>query len=136
MKVCWRAVILVFALGCQALLPGCGGRGPLVPVRGQVTLAEKPLVGGILTFIPLEKQSGELRPDAEMDAEGNYSLKTGGREGAPVGKYRATLTISGKDQTQSAQFDPVYSQWEKSLLLVEIVDNAPPGAYDLKLLPR
>src|ERR1700722_2909324 len=102
MKVCWRTLLLGFAFGSQALLPGCSSvRGPLVPVRGHVTLAEKPLVGGILTFIPLEKQGGDLRPEAEIDAEGNYSLKTGGREGAPLGKYRATLTISGKDQTQS-----------------------------------
>ena len=75
------------------------------------------------------------RTEGAIDAQGLYSLKTAGREGAPLGKYRATLTISGSDKAQNSEFNPIYSHWDKSPLIVPVTDNASAGAYDLKLEP-
>jgi hypothetical protein len=93
----------------------------------------KPLVGGMVTFIPQGGPGDQARPEGTIDAQGNYSVQTAGADGAPVGKYRAAITPSGEDKKQSAQFDPRYSHWEKSPLLVEVKENPLAGAYDLKL---
>jgi hypothetical protein len=131
--------LVPFILCGMLALAGCGnGRsvGPCVPVQGKVTLGGKPLVGGRVTFVPLEGNASGPRPEGDIDAKGRYSLTTGGKEGAPVGKYRATLTTSGMDKTQDAQFDARYSNWETSPLVIPVTENAPAGAYDLKLKPR
>jgi hypothetical protein len=105
-------------------------------VKGRVTLGGKPLVGGMVTFVPQGGPADQARPEGTIDAQGNYSVKTAGTDGAPVGKYRAAVTTSGEDKKQSAQFDPRYSNWEKSPLLVEVKEDPQAGAYDLKLVPR
>jgi hypothetical protein len=92
-------------------------------------------VGGWITFIPLAEAAKGPRPEGPIDAEGLYWLKTGDRAGAPLGKYRATITISGKDKSQNTEFDPLYSHWDKSPLIVPVTEDAPAGAYDLTLRP-
>jgi hypothetical protein len=119
-------------------LGGCGeGRsvGPCVPVQGRVTLGGKPLVGGTVSFIPLEGGPDRPRAEGGIDAQGHYSLKTAGKEGAPAGKYRAVVTTSGEDKNQDRQFDPLYSHWAQSPLLVTVAEGAAPGAYDLRMAP-
>jgi hypothetical protein len=132
-------VLLAACVGGLAALSGCGNSpsagGPYLPVKGKVTLGGKPLVGGDVTFVPLDGAPGRARPEGTVDKSGNYSVQTAGAEGAPAGKYRAVLTVSGEDRTQLGQFDPRYSQWEKSPLIVEVKENAPAAAYDLKLDP-
>ena len=131
-------VFLGFAVCGLLALTGCSSRrsvGPCVPVQGKVTLGGKPLVGGTVSFIPLEGEADAPRPEGSIDAQGHYTLKTEGKEGAPAGKYRAILTTSGEDKKQDAQFNPQYSHWEKSPLVIQVAENAPPGAYDLKLAP-
>jgi hypothetical protein len=136
MKV-YRWPLCSFVL-VSLLLTGCGSGtksvGPTVPVHGKVMLGAKPLVGGMVTYIPLE--GGGPRPEGEISQQGEYSLKTAGKEGAPAGKYRATLTTSGADKAQDNAFNANYSNWEKSPLLVQVQENAPAGAYDLKLTPK
>jgi hypothetical protein len=139
MKFSSFAVLMGFFIGAAVALAGCSfgqSVGPCVPVKGKITLAGKPLIGGTLMFIPLETDANAPRPEAEIDAQGLYSLKTEGREGAPPGKYRAVVTTSGLDKTQDAQFNSVYSSWEKSPLVRQVTENAAAGAYDLKLDPR
>jgi hypothetical protein len=128
-----------FFLGVAVALAGCGfgqSVGQCAPVKGKITLGGKPLIGGRVMFIPLETEANAPRPEAEINAQGLYSLKTDGREGAPPGKYRAVVTTSGLDKTQDTQFNSVYSSWEKSPLVRQVTENAAAGAYDLKLDPR
>jgi hypothetical protein len=131
--------VLVVLLVCGAIVPGgCGKRlsvGPCLPVQGNVTLGGQPLVGGQVMFIPLNVEGERPRPEGVIDAQGHYSLKTVGKEGAPAGEYRAIITTSGQDKNQDSRFDPTYSHWEKSPLEVRVAENSPPGTYDLKLRP-
>jgi hypothetical protein len=104
-------------------------------VQGNVTLGGQPLVGGLVTFIPMNTEGERPRPEGVIDAQGHYSLKTAGKEGAPAGEYRAIVTTSGQDKNQDSRFDPLYSHWQKSPLVLRVAENAPPGTYDLKLTP-
>ena len=120
------------------VLTGChrNSAGPCVPVKGKVTLGGKALVGGTVTLIPVEGEGNRPRPGGDIDEQGNYSVKTAGTEGAPVGKYRAIVTTSGLDKKQDSQFNIIYSHWEKSPLHIEVKETPAAGAYDLKLMPR
>jgi hypothetical protein len=110
--------------------------GHCAPVKGTVILGTKPLNGGSITLIAVEGDGQRPRPEGTIDAEGHYTLKTAGSEGAPPGKYRVAITTSGADKAQDSQFNPQYSHWDKSPLTIQVSDNPPPGAYDLKLVPR
>src|SRR5262249_3271110 len=114
----FRSVRMFLGLSVCGVVAFAGCRnyrsiGPGFPVPGQCTLGGKPLVGGTVSFIPLEAEANRPRPEGSVDARGRYSLKTAGREGAPAGKYRAIVTTSGDDKNQDEQFDPQYSHWEK-----------------------
>jgi hypothetical protein len=106
-----------------------------VPVEGKVTLGGKRLVGGTISFIPLEGEPNAPRPEGIIDDRGNYSLKTAGKDGAPAGEYRVIVTTSGADKTQDEVFDSRYSHTENSPLKREVTESAPAGTYDIELVP-
>jgi len=131
-----RFVLCAGWLVSGAALTGCGpALGPCVPVQGKVTLGVNPLVGGTISFIPLEDEAGRPRPEGAVDHQGRYALRTAGREGAPLGKYRAIVTTSGEDKAQDNQFDSRYSHPQQSPLVLEVTEDAPEGTYDLQLVP-
>jgi hypothetical protein len=89
----WRK-LLVLVLGAL-FLPACAksSRQPVHPVRGQVLVEGKPAAQAIVTFHPLGSSTETLRPSAQTNAEGYFSLttyQTG--DGAPEGKYAVTVT--------------------------------------------
>jgi hypothetical protein len=120
-----------------AALAGCSSNsrsvGPCFPVAGKVTLGGVPLIGGTVSFVPLDAEPGTPWPTGTIDSQGAYSLQTSGQEGAPAGKYRAIITTSGEDKNQDERFDSVYSHAENSPLIREVTENAAPGYYDLPL---
>jgi hypothetical protein len=120
-------------------LAGCGGL-KLVPVSGRVTLNDKPLNGGGVSFIPDASRGNNARVSCvgRINPQGRYELITTGvkgsdsGKGAPVGWYKVTLitTLPGAPEvTVPGQ----YTDPDKTPLAVEVVADAPPGAYDLKL---
>jgi hypothetical protein len=140
-------VSLVFAVLGLAVVPaGCGDRsdvGGTVPVVGKVTVNGKPVKAGTVSFRP-DKSKGNTsvhEPYGEIDADGNYKLFTGKKEGAPVGWYRVAVfagepvevgNLSGQARWYA---NPKYAAAESSGLTVEVVEQPAPGAYDLKLTP-
>jgi hypothetical protein len=79
-----------------------------------------------------------------IDKEGNYRLMTGGKPGAPVGRYKVVVTVGatfalGKDgrpeyrPRKTNSFDERYSQIDRTPFIINVVDNPKPGAYDLDL---
>src|SRR5262245_47804404 len=85
---------LILAAACLVLgSAGCRdphGVGKTVPVVGKVTAGGEPVKAGTISFRP-DKSKGntsEHEPYGTIDAEGNYKLFTGKKEGASVGWYR------------------------------------------------
>jgi hypothetical protein len=130
---------------CTILTAGCGQGGQaLVPVTGKVTVAGQPLSGGHVSLFPYTGQpvqgptegAGGLSTGT-IDSSGTYSISTDGRSGAPVGKYKVTVNPTmiptGDGKMPQAPFNSKFSDAKKTTLIIEVVGNAAPGAYDLKL---
>jgi hypothetical protein len=115
-------------------------------VKGTVTVDGTALFAGQVTYYPDSAKGNTSRfiPIGGIDAQGNYTLTTDGREGAPPGWYK--VTVIGGSQSDPRQPPPpkdappppkaevnsVYSKPNSTTLLIEVRENAP-GSYDLKL---
>jgi hypothetical protein len=75
--------------------PG-GGKAPLVPVSGRVTLDGKPLADALVVFHPVlaAKKAPGLGYQGRTDAAGRFTLRLDkkARPGAPVGTYRVSIS--------------------------------------------
>ena len=97
-------LFLVGSLLSLMFLAGCGGRA-MAPVKGQVTFNKKPVVQAFITFSPLARAEGDLKPGkaatAVTDEEGRYVLSTyNNYDGAIVGKHQVTIQL---DDTNPAR---------------------------------
>ena len=85
----------LFLLVCAFSLPGCDGAEPaasLTVVHGRVTYLEQPIAGGSIVFIPDEERGGSGTPvNADIQADGTYSLRNGEHAGIRPGAYRVTV---------------------------------------------
>jgi hypothetical protein len=123
---------------------GCGdssGIGKTVPVNGKVTVDGQPVKAGTVSFRP-DKSKGNAskhEPSGEIDAQGNFKLATGKKDGAPPGWYRVAImagepvevgNLSGQAKWYA---NPKYATADTSGLAVEVVENPAAGAYDFKL---
>jgi hypothetical protein len=133
-----------FAMSLVFLGSGCGGSAKLYPVSGKITLKDKPLTSGTVAFRP-DKAKGNTfngEPIGELNSDGQYTLMTNGKPGAPPGHYKVTVSATGpinEDNTKVAvQQSPInsgFSLEENTPLAVEVVANPAPGAYDFKVGP-
>jgi hypothetical protein len=91
-----RSFGLFSALVVVVSLSGCTEAGPeTYPVTGKVTIGGEPASGLKIMFNPLE--AGKEPAGGDIGADGSYTLYTGveGKEGAPPGKYKITLSDPG-----------------------------------------
>ena len=123
-----------------ALLSGCGQGETLVPVTGKVTIDGKPLGTGSVTFEPDSSKGTKAQVAAgEIDAQGNYKLMSGGKEGAAPGWYKVAVIAQEPADSKNPYAIPksiVNSKFrdvKTSNLSVEVVANPAPGAYDFKV---
>ncbi len=93
--MCYRirissGVFVGLAWACLLLpvLTGCGGREPRGKVFGTVTFRGAPVPQGLVMFSNQEKG---LFFTAELDAQGNYSVRTADGEGLPLGTYEVSV---------------------------------------------
>jgi hypothetical protein len=119
---------------------GCGtGLPPLLPVSGKATVDGQPLTGGNVALISqtAEKDSKVPPSVGQIDANGNYEIYTGGRVGAPAGKYKVVVTPptmpTEKGGAPKLPFPKLYSDAKRTTLSIEVTPNAAAGAYELKL---
>ena len=153
-----RWLCAIALLGGIVLASGCDPRpkvGDTVPVSGVVKQGDKPLNGGMVTFIPDEGAGNKstLRPTGIIASDGKYTLSTSSatdsKQGAPLGKYKVTVASSpmmamdpgGATGTPSATpvappamatpIDAKYGDPAKSGLSVEVTAGG--GPYDLIL---
>lgn len=109
----------------SALFMGCGdGKTPVVPVSGQVIVGGKPAEGALVRLHPVDNANPTTpKPMGYVNAEGKFQLTTyTADDGAPVGKYRATIEwrpkkkstmeADGPDQLKGKYADPNTSKFE------------------------
>jgi len=137
-----RFLFLTVLGGLACLSSGCGDGTPsLTPVSGKVTVNEKPLTSGSVIYYPNSAKGNKFGglSVGEINAQGEYTLQTNGKPGAPVGAYKVTVSSTGAvtpDNTKPTIKSPVNQQFalpETTPLQVEVVEKAAPGAYDLKV---
>jgi hypothetical protein len=117
------------------LLAGCN-RGPRTEaVTGKVTVGTQPVANGSLRFIP-DKDKGntsELIGAATIE-NGTYTAYTNAKPGVPAGWYKVAVVaeeeVDSTNPVQKRLVDAKYNDPEKTPLSVEVVPNAPAGAYD------
>lgn len=146
-------LVLIFSASIFAIAAlGCGdssGVGRTLPVSGKVIFNDAPLTAKttIVVFKPDASRgnSSPYEPTGTVDSDGNYTLTTKGKSGAPPGWYKVVVTA--REETEPVhpkapkQHRPVaksllpakYGQAETSGLSIEVVEKPSIGAYDLKL---
>jgi hypothetical protein len=135
----WRRASLAVLI-CLGLAQGCAKKQvPLAPVSGKVTVDGQAITSGQVSLIPLEKtaDSSAGLSAATIDSSGAYTISTGGKPGAPQGKYKVTVTASmvpaGGTAPPVAPFNRVYQDSAQTTLRIEVINNPEDGRYDLKL---
>lgn len=139
--MCKSRVCCCLVLGLLGGLAGCGKE--TTAVTGKVLLGNQPLTTGTVIFHPdaSKGNTSKHEPRAQIDKQGNYRLTTAGKEGAPRGWYKVSVTAL-KDPDKANPYaephwliDRKYGDAEKAGLPIEVVEKPQPGAYDLTLKP-
>ncbi len=128
---------------CGAVVPGigCGGSGS--SVTGKVTVGGKALNTGTVVYKPNKAKGNTSLQEAigEIDDQGNYTLKVGGKTGVPPGWYKVVVNATEPVSTDPAMMGKLpkslvnakYNLENTSDLEKEVVASPPAGAYDLPL---
>jgi hypothetical protein len=150
---CLRSLRLVglFVLVSVCAAAGCGKKLPsMSPVSGKVTVDNKPLTGGQVTLMPeIPKPTLEnAKPQSEtvdvgissgqIASDGTYKIFTAGKEGAPLGKYKITVTPTMMPSSDPKVPFPIgfnqrFANPRDTPLRFEVVASPAAGAYDLKV---
>jgi hypothetical protein len=139
----------LFLLVC--LTSGCGDGsrvGPTFPVSGKITFLNDPLPAkNTIVLLKPDASRGNsspFEPTGTVDGSGTYTVRTEGKTGAPPGWYKVVVTARDDApvaHSKTPNHRPVsrslvpakYGQEKTTDLVIEVVENPPPGAYDLKL---
>ncbi|MBI1832449.1 MAG: hypothetical protein HYR84_13480 [Planctomycetes bacterium] len=126
------AVIAPMACNSEPPLP------PLHPVKGRVTFENNPVAAGNVVLHPVQAETNPRLMSGEIKATGEFEIFTGGKSGAPLGKYKVVVTppTVPTQQTKGAaapNFDVKYQDPKKTPLEFEVIESPAGGRYDLKL---
>lgn len=138
-----RSLHIVALGGLVCLSGGCDSSAKLTPVTGHVTGPDgKPLTSGTVNFHPNKAKDNSFGQESlgDIDAQGEFTLQTRGKPGAPLGWYKVTVASMGPttpDNTNPSTTSLVNTTYSNAATtpLEEVVDKAAPGAYDLKVGP-
>jgi hypothetical protein len=120
----------VAAAGCKPPLP------PMAPVKGKVTLDGQPVTSGQVSFVPADEKTGAGESAGTIGADGAYEIHTAGQSGAPLGKYKVTVTPDMSKAMQGGMtmpFPQKYGDPRNTPLQVEVINSPEQGRYDLKM---
>jgi hypothetical protein len=138
------------AVEADAVDTVCGGTYidgvRLYPVSGTIQVQGQPLTDvpqGSVIFHPDKAQGNESMhlPTGKIQPDGKYELSTGGKLGAPAGKYKVRVNAFANRPEEGMVeprfiLDDKYYSAEKTDLVVEVVESPAPGQYDLKVTRR
>jgi hypothetical protein len=142
-----RAVLLASCAFGMLFLAGCGPKR--VPAGGTVELDGKPMECGMLYFNPDESKGNTAAVSCTSPIkDGRFELRTNGIErsdsgsGVPLGWYKVTVRVNTPGEKPifagqpAIQVAPKYLNPETTPLKIEVVENAEPGKYDLKMTSK
>jgi hypothetical protein len=150
-RFCSPRLAILVVLVAIGLAPGCGKKlPPMTPVSGKVTVDGQPVTAGQVSLVsdvgmPTQEKKTEGQDSTlavgpsvgQIGSDGTYKVFTSGKEGAPLGKYKVTVTPpmmpSADNKAPAGNYSRKYSDSKNTPLKIEVIANAPPGAYDLKL---
>jgi hypothetical protein len=139
-----NARLLVAAGLCLVAWAGSGcssvGSERLYPVTGKVMVAGNPLTRGSVSFRPDAARGNTTlhHPTGEIDTEGNYTLYTVGKKGAPPGAYKVVVMADGNPEPAPGK-PPQWLHAGKYIaesttdLHKEVLEKPSAGHYDLIL---
>jgi hypothetical protein len=135
------ARLFLLACGCIGLTLGCSGGPklpPLVSVTGKVTVAGQPATGGNVGLLPVDKGTlpEGVVASGPIDGTGNYKIMTNGKDGAPVGQYKVTVSPPmtpgmGGNMREIMELYKRYSSAKDTPLHIDVKENG--GPYDLDI---
>ncbi len=143
-RVAFGGVLIVGFL----FVAGCGKKEPVrVPVKGRVTMGDKPVTGATVFF---ENAGAGVGINAQLDADGNYEVKNYQGDGLPPGTYQVAVLpggvmepgeespLAGKTKSTRPKLTvtiPVrYNKTATSKLSIEVKEGDNPP-FDFKLTP-
>jgi hypothetical protein len=129
-------------VGCGTYLDGVR----LYPVSGTILVQGQPLTDvpqGSVSLQPDAAQGNQSThlPTGKIQPDGKYELVTGGKKGAPAGKYKVRV-FAFANRPEEGPVDPrfilddKYYYADKTDLTVEVVESPAPGQYDLTVTKR
>ena len=140
----------ILLAGMAALAGYCTGCGApeetRLPVEGTVMLGNQPLTTGTVILRPDagKGNTSKHEPRGTIDGSGKYLVVTssgqaGSKPGAAPGWYKvgvvAAVAKDAKNPYALAKslVPAKYNDPDQSGIFLEVVNNAPPGAFDIKL---
>jgi hypothetical protein len=132
----FASLLIIPVVGCGG---GAGDAPQLAPVSGVVKVGGQALSKPIVTFYPEKGPSGL----GVGNENGEFTIKTNGQNGCPLGKCKVTVTSSSSDPTnippadgkemellKKPQLNAKYSNVDTTDLLVDV---GPEGHASLQL---
>jgi hypothetical protein len=146
----WAAALIAIGALGVLIVPGCSTGPRRVPAGGTVTLDNKPMEGGVLYFNPDASKGNMARVSctSPIRKDGTFNLRTDGVErsdsgpGVPLGWYKVTVRVNDPGEVPTFPGQPAYKihpkfrDPDKTPLVIEVVDDPAPGAYDLKITSK
>jgi hypothetical protein len=138
------AAVCTLVLGCA----DASGVGKTYPVGGKLSLNNEAFTAEstVVLFKPDAGKGNSLsfEPIGTVDDDGQYTVSTRGKSGAPPGWYKVVVTATAAPPEHAKTpktHRPVarsllparYGQSQTTDLQIEVVEAPAPGAYDLKL---
>lgn len=133
--------IALFMFMVTLALVGCGDpQGKPIPVQGKVTLKDKPLPKGTITFHPDASKGNKYTGVAVGNIEnGQYTVAVGVKPGAPAGWYKVTVEATAPSDPKNEYSLPKsliqskFNKPESSGLTAEVKEGTP--SYDFTVTP-
>lgn len=103
--VLFSACVVIASLGCTPAGPPSPEKLPVVSAGGTVTYQGKPVADASVSF---QHSEGKVSATGKTDAQGKFKLSTyGADDGAPAGKYRVTVAVSGVKEIEPGVLAPI-----------------------------
>jgi hypothetical protein len=137
---CFRGLrqICLLVIACAASVSGCSKSSvPMASATGKVWIDGQPVTSGQVTFIPVDQSSKAGLSTGKIESNGEYKILTDGKSGAPLGRYKVTVTPvmmpSADGKAPSAAYNSKFQNPRDTTVTIEVLNDLPEGGYPILL---